>query len=373
MALRAGFERFFPPARASHARDTFAGATRAELGFTPGMTILPALSPMTATILATIISALVVGILLRAGPGLPHAAPNARSLHDRPTPRVGGLAIWAGFVPLAVVSPSPVPGGLASWMVPFAAIALVSLWDDWRGVPALARLVVHVAAALAVVLAITAPGGDPGPADGALVGALALAIVWSANLFNFMDGSDGLVATASLCGFAACGAATAQAGAAPGALFALAGAILPFLAVNVPPARMFMGDVGSVPLGFLAGAFGIAGVWLGRWPAWFPLLVFLPLIADATVTLVRRLLRGERVSEAHRSHYYQRLNRLGAGHRGTLALYGALSVAAGATALAALALVPGYGWAALLTWIVLLAAIFAGIDYHWSRFTRASP
>jgi len=258
-------------------------------------------------------------------------------------------------------------------MASFAAIALVSLQDDWRGVPPLARLAVHVAAALAVALAIAAPGADPGPADGALLAALTLAIVWSANLFNFMDGSDGLVATAALCGFAAFGAATLLAGAAPGAFFALAGAILPFLAVNAPPARTFMGDVGSVPLGFLAGAFGIAGVWLGRWPAWFPLLAFLPLIADATVTLVRRILRGERVGEAHRAHYYQRLNLLGAGHRGTLILYGALSLAVGVTALAALALAPGYGWAALLTWIALLAAIFAGIDYHWSRFTRASP
>ncbi len=115
------------------------------------------------------------------------------------------------------------------------------------------------------------------------------------------------------------------------------------------------------------------GVWLGSWPGWFPLLVFLPLVADATVTLARRLLRGERISEPHRSHYYQRLNRLGAGHRGTLALYGMLSLATGATALAALALRPAYGWAILFAWIALLAAMFAGIDYHWNRFTRASP
>jgi phospho-N-acetylmuramoyl-pentapeptide-transferase len=336
------------------------------------MNIEPALSSITATILAIIVSALATFMLWRAADRLPHASPNARSMHDRPTPRVGGLAIWAGFVPVALISPSPVPGG-HGWMLAFAAIALVSLQDDWRGVPALARLVVHVAAALAVALAIIAPGGDPGPADAVLVGTVSLGIVWSANLFNFMDGSDGLAATAAFCGFAAYGAAAALAGAAPAAFFALAGAILPFLAVNAPPARTFMGDVGSVPLGFLAGAFGIAGVVLERWPAWFPLLVFLPFVADATVTLVRRLLRGERVSEPHRSHYYQRLNRLGAGHRGTLALYAALSLAVCATALGVLALAPGYGWAVLFTWIGLLAAIFAGIDYHWSRFTRASP
>ncbi len=354
------------------ARDTFAGANPSDPSLAPAMTYLPALSTIPATILSMIVATIAVGILLRVSARLPHAAPNARSLHDRPTPRVGGLAIWAGFVPAALLSPSVVPGGQA-WMPAFAAITLVSLVDDWRGVPAPARLVAHVAAALAVSFAIVASGMDAGDGGGILVGALALAIVWSANLFNFMDGSDGLAATAAMCGFAACGAATALAGGAPGDFFALCGAILPFLLVNAPPARTFMGDVGSVPLGFLAGVFGIAGVWWGRWPAWFPLLVFLPLIADATVTLVWRFFRGERVSEPHRSHYYQRLNRLGAGHRGTLAFYGALSAAAGLTALGVLLLRPGIGWAALFAWIVLLAAIFAGIDYHWSRFTDASP
>lgn len=336
------------------------------------MNLQPALSPITSTIVAMIVSALAVAVLLRGAARLPHAVPDARSLHDRPTPRVGGLAIWAGFVPAVLLLPSPVPGGHA-WMLSFAAIALISLQDDWRGVPALVRLLVQVAAALAVALAIVAPGKDPGLLDGAVLAAVALALVWSANLFNFMDGSDGLAAAAAACGFAAYGVAAALVGAPSGVFFALAGAILPFLAVNAPPARTFMGDVGSVPLGFLAGTFGIAGVWLGSWPAWFPLLVFLPLVADATVTLARRLLRGERISEPHRVHYYQRLNRLGAGHRGTLALYGLLSLATGATALVTLAVRPAYGWAALFAWIALLAAIFAGIDYHWNRFTRASP
>ena len=369
--MRAVFEWFLPPRATFRGCDTFAGARCPETRLALAMNLLPALSPVTATISAIIVSAVAVAMLLRVAGRLPHAVPGPRSLHDRPTPRVGGLGIWAGFVPAALLSPSPVPGGYA-WTLSFAAIALISLQDDWRGVPALARLLVHVAAGLAVAVAIVGPGADPGPADGVLLGAVTLAIVWSANLFNFMDGSDGLVATAALCGFAAFGAAALLAGAPPGVFFALSGAILPFLAVNVPPARTFMGDVGSVPLGFLAGTFGIAGVWLGEWPAWFPLLVFLPLVADATVTLARRLLRGERISEPHRSHYYQRLNRLGAGHRGTLAMYGLLSLAVAATALLALAVRPGYGWAALFAWIALLAAIFAGIDYHWNRFTGAS-
>jgi hypothetical protein len=103
----------------------------------------------------------------------------------------------------------------------------------------------------------------------------------------------------------------------------------------------------------------------GRWPAWFPALVFLPFIADATTTLARRALRGERLWRAHRSHYYQRLHRLGAGHRGTLLIYGGWMTGCGLTALACLKWEKGLGWAALGAWCVAGAALFAAIDYHW--------
>ena len=106
-----------------------------------------------------------------------------------------------------------------------------------------------------------------------------------------MDGNDGLAASMAVLGFAAYGVGAVVRGRAATAYFALAAATLPFFAVNCPPARMFMGDVGAVPLGFLAAAFGIGGVVAGgSWPAWFPALVFLPFIADATITLARRAL-----------------------------------------------------------------------------------
>ena len=108
---------------------------------------------------------------------------------------------------------------------------------------------------------------------------------------------------------------------------------------------MFMGDVGAVPLGFLAAALGVAGVVQNTWPAWFPVLVFLPFLADATVTLAARAFRGEPVWQAHRSHFYQRLNTLGAGHRGTLAVYAGLMLACAAFALACLILAPTQGHA----------------------------
>jgi UDP-N-acetylmuramyl pentapeptide phosphotransferase/UDP-N-acetylglucosamine-1-phosphate transferase len=196
--------------------------------------------------------------------------------------------------------------------------------------------------------------------------------VWSLNLYNFMDGSDGLAAAMAIVGFGAYAVAEI-AGGAPGTLpLAVAAAVLPFLAVNAPPARMFMGDVGAVPLGFLAATIGLDGFQAGRWPAWFPVLVFLPFIADATTTLVRRLWRRERVWEAHRSHYYQRLHRLGAGHRGTLGVYAALGAATAGSAVLTLSVAPDLGPAVLAAWIAVFAAFFAAIDYHWARRTTES-
>jgi len=301
-------------------------------------------------------AALALGLLIRFARWLPHAQPNARSLHQRPVCRVGGLSIWAGWLAAMALAAAPLPGGASSWLG-WAAIATVSLVDDWRGVAPLPRLAVHVGAA---ALAAAALPGLPGSVA---IAVATLAIAWSANLYNFMDGSDGLAATMAACGFAALGAGAAIGGASPALALALAAAVLPLFFANAPPARLFMGDVGAVPLGFLAALVGIGGWGEGQWPLWFPLLVFLPFVADATVTLGVRLLRGERVWEAHRSHYYQRLNRLGAGHRGTLVFYGVLMAGTGASAVFTL-IVHGPGWLVLGAWSAAIAALFAGIDYH---------
>ena len=323
-----------------------------------GLSVAAAVVPQLATtaVVAATGAALVLGLLLRFAGRLPHAHPNARSLHERPVCRVGGLSIWAGWLAAMGLSAAPLPGGTAAWLA-WAAIVAVSLQDAWRGVAPLPRLAVHVAAAALAAAALPGLEGVVG------VAVATLAIAWSANLYNFMDGSDGLAATMAACGFAALAAGAAIGGASPLAPLALAAAVLPLLVANAPPARLFMGDVGAVPLGFLAALVGVAGWGAGQWEAWFPSLVFLPFVADATVTLGARALRGERVWEAHRSHYYQRLNRLGAGHRGTLAFYGVLMAGTGASAVFAL-IVHGPGWLVLGAWTAAIAALFAGIDYH---------
>lgn len=307
-----------------------------------------------AAIIAASVSWIGLRLLLRRPGVLPLDQPNARSLHVKPVPRAGGIAIWAGWFAGTLWLP-----GDKLWLGPLLAVIAISLLDDYRGVhPALRLLVQGVAAAAWVWLA--------GPLLNAVVAVLV--IVWMANLYNFMDGSDGLAGTMAVVGFAAyAGAAWLAAGAGGALCLALAAATLPFLAFNLPPARVILGDVGAVPLGFMAAVFGIVGWQALWWPAWFPLLIFLPFIADASLTLCYRLLRGTRVWEAHREHFYQRLVQAGYGHGRTLAIYAALMVGAAVSGLAVLAWAPRAGIALLVVWGVVLALVFAAIEYHWRR------
>ena len=321
------------------------------------------------TFAAAALAAMAMALLLGFRGRLPVAQRNARSLHTAPIPRVGGLAIWAGWIPVACLVPAPPAMGIATWGVPWALLFAVSLRDDMRGVAIAPRLAVHGIAAcwFAWASAPFLPGSTL--LSMALV---ALVAAWSLNLYNFMDGSDGLAAAMSVAGFAAMGAVLLWHRMPAEAPLALAAATIPVLLVNRPPARIFLGDVGAVPLGFLAAALGIGGVGAGAWGAWFPVLVFLPFIADASVTLGRRALRGERFWEGHKTHYYQRLHQMGAGHAGTLAVYGALMAGTAGTAVACACLKPAWGGPALAAWCAVCALLFAAIDYHWRIHARSS-
>jgi len=286
------------------------------------------LFPLTIALLSLASAALAVGWLSRRRVALDQ--PNARSLHEKPVPRTGGIGlisgIAAGWMFALPDFPWPVWAGLV-------LLFGISLADDLRGLPAIVRLLTHLAAAALAVHALL----DTGTPNGILIAA-ALAIGWMCNLYNFMDGSDGLAGGMTVIGFSAYAAAAWMAG---GESFYLANLVVAaaaggFLIHNFHPARIFLGDAGSVPLGFLAAVSGLAGWQLDFWPWWFPLLVFSPFIVDASVTLARRLLAGAHIWEAHRDHYYQRLVRLGLGHRGTALAAYALMAAGAAAALASL-------------------------------------
>ena len=254
--------------------------------------------------------------------------PNERSLHEHPVPRTGGIAVLLGIAAAA-------PFGDAELWLPLGlalVLAVISFVDDLTGLPVTLRLGAHLVAAGVLVWYLLSPIYLWQAA------LLVLGIAWLTNLYNFMDGSDGLAAGMTVIGFATYTVAAALAGAAGLATTCLciAAAAAAFLVFNFHPARIFLGDVGSIPLGFLAGALGIVGWNAEAWPLWFPLTVFAPFIADATLTLGRRLLRRERVWLAHRDHYYQRMVRSGLGHRGTAYVAYALMVLCAVTGLAGL-------------------------------------
>lgn len=276
------------------------------------------LGQFVAFVLAGGLSALALASMLRAAwPTGFIDTPNPRSLHRRPIPRVGGLAVhpaWllACLAMLATRDPAQLqwlPIGAAAWAS--VLLFVVSLVDDRRHLPVWVRLPVHFACASVVVLLSPSAAGSIATAS-----CVVLAIVWGTNLYNFMDGANGLAGGMAVIGFLAYAWIASTAGDDTMALVcaSIAGAALGFLPFNFGHARVFLGDCGSIPLGFLAGALGWLGFAAGTWKWWTPVLVFLPFVADATATLIRRLARRERVWLAHRDHAYQKLVLAGWSH-----------------------------------------------------------
>jgi UDP-N-acetylmuramyl pentapeptide phosphotransferase/UDP-N-acetylglucosamine-1-phosphate transferase len=246
--------------------------------------------------------------------------PNARSSHAVPTPRGGGLAVMAVALPLAALAwVLAGPGGWGPWALLLCALALMGLsfLDDLRGLGVLGRFGLQflcVGLGLAALPAGTLSLGGLLPvwlgAPLALLG-----WVWFVNLYNFMDGIDGItgVETTSLglgvMVVALVGGLHAQ-WLVPGPI--LAGAALGFLYWNWHRAKVFLGDSGSIPLGYLLGGLLLALAAQGHLVA--ALLLPAYYLADATITLGRRALRGERIWQAHREHFYQKATRGGWPH-----------------------------------------------------------
>ena len=293
---------------------------------------------------------------------LPRDLPNDRSLHGAPISRSGGLAIVCA---IALTGPLFFYG-VGTWLSLGAVLALVSFADDWRSLPATLRLATHFVAALALVYYQMPDLPLP------LAALLVVGIVWGTNLYNFMDGADGLAGGMALIGFGVYALAAWSADATL-AWFAttVSATAAAYLVFNFYPARIFMGDAGSISLGFLASALGVYGWYSGIWPVWFPLLVFSPFIVDASLTLAQRAARGERFWQAHREHYYQRLIRMGLGHRDTALAEYALMAAAGVSALSLLR-APALAQQLLLAlWAAIYLALAAMVNKKWASHRAA--
>jgi UDP-N-acetylmuramyl pentapeptide phosphotransferase/UDP-N-acetylglucosamine-1-phosphate transferase len=280
----------------------------------------------------------------------PRDEPNARSLHTQPTPRTGGLAILlglaAGLAAFRLLAGNPLipPGNAMLWILGgVALVAITSVFDDFSDLPPALRLVLQTLAAAGVVwgaslavASISIP--EVGPVHLGWLASVApfLGLLWMTNLYNFMDGLDGFAGGMTAIGGVFLGVAFLRGddGSDAQLAFILAAASAGFLLANFPPARIFMGDSGAVTIGFLFGIVILRGAASGAVDPVVALIVFAPFVVDATVTLLLRLGRRDRVWKAHRSHFYQRLVLAGWSHRRTVLLEYGLMVVCGVAGLA---------------------------------------
>lgn len=317
-----------------------------------------------APVLAGLATTLAIAAMLRVRHALPMDTPNHRSLHDTPIPRTGGLGIMLGVIlAWGVIWWEQGSAARIGLLLPALALSGLSLADDVRGLPVTWRFGAQILLAALLLFQLQLSLAWP------IQVLLVLAVGWMTNLYNFMDGANGLAGGMALFGFGFYALAAALAGQMPLALIcaSIALAALAFLRFNFHPAHIFMGDGGSIPLGFLAAALGLAGWQMGVWPGLFPLAVFAPFIVDASITLGRRAARGEKVWQAHREHYYQRLIRMGWSHRRTaLAEYG-LMLACGLVGLTLSQLDQAIATGAVIGLAVVLALILTRIDAAWRK------
>ncbi len=259
------------------------------------------------------------------------AKPNHRSLHTQPTPNIGGIV----FVPIMAGMAYAMTKNFSLGAVGGLMLACIGAIDDRRPLPVILRLPFHFAASAIAVFQIMNLSNTTVQSPWVTLGIsllLLMIFAWSINLFNFMDGSDGIACVMALVGF---GFYSLLAGGSWVGIVSLCifSCLLGFVWLNWHPAKTFMGDAGSTTLGFSAAALGTAGWQEGIWSWIVPCAVFSPFWIDASYTLCRRILNRERFWEGHKSHLYQRLIQNGRSPQVVATAYG---VAGAIAALAAI-------------------------------------
>lgn len=290
--------------------------------------------------------------------------PNERSLHIQTVPRIGGIALTIGIA-LGCLYFFEKPS--MSIVFPVALLVATSIVDDIRRVAAKWRLLAQLCAATMFVvsqLQFTSLFAIP---------FFALAIIWMTNLYNFMDGSDGLAGGMAVIGFSIYGVAALIGGNANLAVvsFIIVGSAAAFLIYNFHPAKVFLGDAGSIPLGFAAASIGLLGWNWDIWAIWFPLLVFSPFIVDTSITLGKRCFRREKIWEAHKAHYYQRVVRMGWGHRRAALFEYVLMLCVGLSALTALNWTQLMQYLLIMIWAIVYLGLVCLVDRAWKQYQDA--
>jgi UDP-GlcNAc:undecaprenyl-phosphate/decaprenyl-phosphate GlcNAc-1-phosphate transferase len=313
--------------------------------------------------------------------------PNHRSLHTQSVPRIGGIGITVGVLIATLANVFLIGGSnyeLWSFIGAFCALSLISLVDDSHPLPVQIRLPAHV-----IIIFFWALVNILEPLSSMLVSVpvaarigsillLILGVTWATNLYNFMDGSDGLAGGMSLVAFSAYLIAAIHAKDENIALLCatVCGAAAAFLRFNWPPAKVFLGDCGSIPLGFLAAAIGTIGVAKGHWNATFPLILFAMFWVDATYTLVKRAINGKTIWLSHREHWYQKAIQAGNTHKKVMIIHFLCNVLLACVALATV-FWPVFAkpWAMVLTMVAALGIVTSfGLwsERQFRRFKIAS-
>ena len=312
--------------------------------------------------------------------------PNQRSSHVAPTPRGGGIAILVVIVATSLWMGRAHQDRLM-WIAPLVAvwIGIVSLVDDVRGLSAGVRFGTHIAGALVLIwgLGFTTSVGPmailaeqiqlPFPLSILL---MMLWLVGYTNAFNFMDGINGIAGiqagVGALAMAAVAGVGVGQWNSAPVlVLLAVSGAALGFLPHNFPKARMFMGDVGSAPLGMLLS---FLVLWICRehgFQLFIPLaMIHANFILDTSVTLLRRIARGDRWLDSHREHFYQRLVRAGLSHTAVTSWEGFLLIIASTISVLVARSSTTVQVGALMTVILIWGVFFSIAEYIFRGFNQ---
>ncbi len=298
--------------------------------------------------------------------------PNHRSLHSQPIPRTGGIAIIVtiliSFIGILYFVPL---NFLPNLMLATVFVALIALADDRWSLPIWIRLCCHLVATLWLmgsgfrIESIEYPNGVwlllP-IVDGIIT---LFFVIWMLNLYNFMDGMDGFAAGMTMIGCSTLALLGYQANVNEYVIIngIIVASVLGFWGFNFPPAKIFMGDIGSSSLGFLIAALILWGHQQKLFPLWVAGLIFSPFIIDATMTLLKRVILGEKFWLPHCSHYYQRLVQLGWGHKTTVLSEYGLMLACSISAVWLTRSEADVQWWGGIVWVIVYLLLIIMVNY----------
>ncbi len=301
--------------------------------------------------------------------------PNQRSLHSISKPKSGGLGIFFSLV-LGWVIVNFIFGHNVHFYYFFIALLLlvgISFLDDRNSLLQIYRLIVHFISATLMLTGIHLATQQFVNLNYIFLFILIVCIVWCINLYNFMDGIDGLAAGMAIIGFASYGIM----GWVKEDTYYLVMCIVivaantGFIITNFPPSKIFMGDVGSTMLGFLVAYYSMLGVERDIFSWWVPIVVFSPFIVDTTITLIYRLIIGEKFWRAHKNHFYQKLVRIGWSHYKTIKYEYILMFLTSISAIL-IQLYPNKSYIILviLFWMLTYFIIIFKITQQWNKFNK---